>query len=112
MSTADRQRRIRATLDQLSDLVKSFTFTVSAEDFGDWLAALDSTDFAVRWFGDEGTQVHAHASGYYSDRYWQVHCVTAGIDDHQLPDRDTNPCHLNLPAAEAVKLRTDEAVSR
>lgn len=102
----DRIQRIRRTLTEVFDLARTATFDVDMVDLGDWLAALDQTEFYVsRRKHDPG--LFAHWAGMWNGHYISVHAKDVfSVLGQDIPEYGK---FLTLPASETVNLRAEVA---
>jgi hypothetical protein len=102
-------QRIHQTLTEVFDLVHTATFHVDMTDFGDWLAALEQTEFYVSRY-EHGPELHVHWAGMWNGHYVAVHArnVTAVLDV-DIPDHGT---FLTVPSIKSANLRGEAAQTR
>jgi hypothetical protein len=102
-----RVARIHRTANEVLDLVHNAIFTVSLDDFGDWLTALDRPEFYVTRREDTA-ELLVFFNGMYRGQYIAVHARGAQVvHGHEIPEDR----HLTLPAAEVGNVRASVAVS-
>jgi hypothetical protein len=97
-----RVQRIHRTLTEVFDLARTAAFDVDMADFGDWLAALDRTEFYVSR-REHGPGLFAHWAGMWDGHYIAVHAKDVlSVLGQDIPEYGK---FLTLPASEAVNLR-------
>ena len=104
----ERIQRINRALVEVFELARTATFTVDVEDFGNWLAALDRTEFYVSR-REGNAELFVFHNGMWRGHYVSVHARGATeVLGYEIPEDPD--AHMTLPASEAVNVRSASAV--